>query len=210
MTEKIEFGIGFLAGRPNVCRIINNYYKSILEQGKKSGKKVNFTFFILFDLNYQMSARNEFYNIIPSVYKNTDVKYITPEDIEEEKKILASRYKIKKNDVNLILGQGYAKARNCIMYFALKSKMDYLLFWDDDEYPVSCVEQDEKIVWQQENNILTHLNNIEDALVTMGHRCGYMSPIPPVDFNQTMKEEDFKKYIDGVSNEAVSWENVKK
>lgn len=210
MAEEIEVGIGFLAGRPNVCKIINNYYKSILEQGKKFSKKVNFTFFILFDLNYQMSARNEFYNIIPSVYKNMNVKYITPEDIEEEKKILESRYKIKKNEIDLILGQGYAKARNCIMYFALKRKMDYLFFWDDDEYPVSCVEQDGKIVWKQENNILAHLNNIENALVTMGHRCGYMAPIPPVNFDQTFTEKDFKRYIDGVSNEAISWEKVKK
>ena len=210
MSEIIEFGIGFLAGRPNVCRIINNYYKNILEQGKKTGKKVNFTFFILFDLNYQKTSRNEFYNIIPSVYKNMNVKYITPEDIEEEKKIISSRYKIKKEEIDLILGNGYAKARNSIMYFAIKKKMDYLLFWDDDEYPVSCVEENGKIAWKLEDNILTHLNYIEDAVVTMGHRCGYMSPIPPIDFNQTITEEDFKKYIDAVSNEAVSWESVKK
>ncbi|MBR2744797.1 MAG: hypothetical protein IKE01_05865 [Clostridia bacterium] len=210
MSEKIEFGIGFLAGRPNVCRIINNYYKSILEQGKMSGKKVNFTFFILFDLNYQMTARNEFYNIIPSVYKNMNVKYITPEDIEEEKKILASRYKIKKDEIDLILGNGYAKARNSIMYFALKRKIDYLLFWDDDEYPVSCIEKNEELHWQQENNILTHLNNIENAHITFGHRCGYMSPIPPIEFGKTISEDDFRRYIEGVSNEAVTWEGVKK
>ena len=210
MIEKIEFGIGFLAGRPNVCRIINNYYKSILEQGKMSGKDVNFTFFILFDLNYQMTERNEFYNIIPAVYKNMNVKYITPEDIEEEKKILASRYKIKKEEIDLILGNGYAKARNSIMYFALKRKIDYLLFWDDDEYPVSCIEKNGELFWQQENNILTHLCNIENANITFGHRCGYMSPIPPIEFGKTIKEEDFRRYIEGVSNEAVTWEGVKK
>lgn len=210
MRERVEFGIGFLAGRPNVCRIINNYYKNILEQGKASGKDVRFTFFILFDLNYQMTARNEFYNIIPAVYKNMNVKYITPEDIEEEKKILKSRYSIKKEDIDLILGNGYAKARNSIMYFALKRKMDYLLFWDDDEYPVSCIERKGKLEWHAENNILTHLNNIDNALVTMGYRCGYMSPIPPIEFNETFSEEDFKRYIDGVSNEAVTWEGVKK
>ena len=47
MANSIEFGIGFLAGRPNVCKIINNYYKDIIEQGKKLGKDINFTIFIL-------------------------------------------------------------------------------------------------------------------------------------------------------------------
>ena len=210
MTESVEFGIGFLAGRPNVCKIINNYYKNILDQGKRYNKNVKFTFFILFDLNYKLSARNEFYNIIPAVYKNMNVKYITPEDIEEEKKILSARYKISKGDIDLILGNGYAKARNSIMYFAIKRKMDYLLFWDDDEYPVSCIEEQDELVWKLQDNVLTHLNNIENAIVTAGHRCGYMSPIPPVELGKNIDEEDFKRFIDAVSNEAISWDCVKK
>lgn len=210
MKKNIEFGIGFLAGRPNVCKIINNYYKNIIEQGKKTGYNVNFTFFILFDLNYQFTPRSEFYNIIPAVYKNMNVKYITPEDIEEEKKILISRHKIKKEEVNLILGNGYARARNSIMYFALKRNIDYLLFWDDDEYPVANLKDGDNIKWVPQNNVLTHIQNIEDAVVTMGHRCGYMSPIPPIKLGEKIKEEDFKIYINAVSNEAVSWEKLKK
>ena len=210
MSKKIEFGIGFLAGRPNVCKIINNYYKNIIEQGKKSGYTVNFTFFILFDLNYQFTPRSEFYNIIPAVYKNMNVKYITPEDIEEEKKILISRHNLKKEEVNLILGNGYARARNSIMYFALKRNIDYLLFWDDDEYPVANFKDGERIVWESQNNVLTHIQNIGDATVTMGHRCGYMSPIPPINLDNNMDENDFRRYINAVSNEAVSWDKLKK
>ena len=45
MEKEINFGIGFIAGRPNVCNIINSYYKSILEQVKELNVKVNFTFF---------------------------------------------------------------------------------------------------------------------------------------------------------------------
>ena len=36
-----------------------------------------------------------------------------------------------------------------------------------------------------------------------------MSPIPLIDFDEELKEEDFKKYIDAVSNEAISWNKVK-
>ena len=67
------------------------------------------------------------------------------EKIEEEKKILVSRYEFKKDEVELILGHGHAKGRNTVMYFALKRKIDYLLFWDDDEYPITLSEVISKI-----------------------------------------------------------------
>lgn len=211
MAETINFGIGFLAGRSNVCNIINGYYKSILEQGKKSGYNVNFTFFILFDLEYQKTPREGFYNLESDVYNQMQVKYITPEDIEEEKKILISRYGINKDDVNLILGNGYGRARNAIMYFALKRKVDYLLFWDDDEYPVINMKDEEKgIIWQEQENVLEHLKNIKDADVTFGYRCGNVSPIPLVKLDKDLDKKDFKDFIDAVSNEDISWERIKK
>lgn len=210
MSETINFGIGFLAGRPNVCNIINGYYKNILEQGKKSGYNVKFTFFILFDLNYQGTPREHFYNILPEVYEKMTVKYITPEDIEEEKKILASRYGMNKKDVDLILGNGYARARNSVVYSAIKRKIDYLLFWDDDEYPVINIKDESgKITWKAQENVLEHLLNIRNADVTMGYRCGNMSPIPTINLDKSLKKEDFKDYIDAVSNEAISWEKIR-
>ena len=210
MSKPIQFGIGFLAGRPNVCKIINRYYKDIIEQGEKYGKDVKFTIFILYDLNYQGTNRIDFYNIKSDVYKKIEIKYITPEDIEEEKKILASRYDFNKKDIDLILGHGYARARNSIMYFALKRKIDYLLFWDDDEYLVANVkDENNQIEWVKQDDILQHLKNIKNADVTVGYRCGNMSPVPKIEYNNIITEEDFKHYIDGVSNEAVTWEKVK-
>ena len=32
MKKEINFGIGFITGRPNICKIINNYYKYLIEQ----------------------------------------------------------------------------------------------------------------------------------------------------------------------------------
>lgn len=211
MSDTIEFGIGFVTGRSNVCKIINAYYKDIIKQLEDFGKTVNITVFILYDLEYQFTKRIDFYSIIPQVYKNIKIKYITPEDIEEEKKILVSRYGLKKTDVNLILGRGYAKARNSVMYFALKRKIDYLLFWDDDEYPIANIKnENNEIIWKKQNNVLEHLKYIENVDVTMGYRCGNMSPIPYIEYDELIKEEDFKNYIDAVSNEAVCWEMIKK
>ena len=112
---------------------------------------MNFTVFILFDLGYQFTTRLDFYGILPDVYKYMKIKYITPEEIDEEKKILMSKYGLTKGEADLFIGKGYAKARNMILYTALRKKMDYLLFWDDDEYPLANIkdEGDNEINWQK-------------------------------------------------------------
>lgn len=209
MDDTIEFGIGFVTGRPNVCKIINNYYKNMVRQLEKYDKKVNLTIFLLYDLEYQHTLRENFYGIIPEAYKYINIEYITPEDIEEEKKILMARKGLTKEEVNLFLGNGHAKGRNTVMYFALKKKMNYLLFWDDDEYPIATVKEDDKILWIPQDNILKHLENIQDADVTIGYHCGYISPIPYVELGEEINEDEFKDYIEAISNELVSWESIK-
>lgn len=209
MNDTIEFGIGFVTGRPNVCKIINNYYKNMLKQLEKSEKKVNLTIFLLYDLKYQYVLRENFYGIIPEAYKYINIEYITPEDIEEEKKILIARNGFTKDEVDLFFGNGHAKGRNTVMYFALKKKMNYLLFWDDDEYPIATVKEDDKILWISQDNLLKHLENIHEADVTIGYHCGYISPIPYVELGEEISEEEFKNYIEAISNELVSWESIR-
>ena len=210
MNKNIEFGIGFLAGRPNVCNIINCYYKEIIKQTTINGYNVNFNIFILLDLKYQKSNQEQFYDLNTDVHKHIKVNYITPQDIQNEKDYLVNSYNIEKQDIDLILGDGYARARNSIMYFALKNKIDYLLFWDDDEYPIANIKsKDNKIIWEKQNNILEHLKNIINSNVTVGYRCGNMSPIPLIEFDSDFRKRDFKKYIEAISNEAITWEKVK-
>ena len=43
MARPIELGIGFLTGRTNICNIINNCYKDMLEQLKKYPEEVHLT-----------------------------------------------------------------------------------------------------------------------------------------------------------------------
>ena len=212
MEQVIKFGIGFVTGRPNVCKVINNTYERLINQFKDSDKKVELTIFILFDLGYQFTTRIDFYGIIPNVYKDIKVKYITPEDMEEEKKKLIGREILTKQETELFFGHGHAKGRNTLMYYAQKSGMDYLLFWDDDEYPVAVIkdEKTNELMWKEQDNIAMHLKYIEDADVTIGYHCGYISPIPYVELNKDIDEELFKDFIEGISNEAVSWESVKK
>ncbi len=211
MGNIIKFGIGFVTGRPNVCKIINSTYERLINQFKDLNKKVELTIYILFDLGYQYTTRIDFYGIIPNVYKDLTIKYITPEDIEEEKKKILAKENYSKSDINLFFGHGHAKGRNSLMYFALKDKMDYLLFWDDDEYPVACIkdENTNEIIWKEQDNIAMHLKYIQNADVTIGYHCGYISPIPYVELNSEIDEEKFKCYIEALGNDIISWDSIK-
>ena len=211
MNDTIKFGIGFVTGRPNVCKIINSTYERLINQFKDMDRKVELTAYILFDLGYQFTTRVDFYGIIPNVYRDLTIRYITPEDIEEEKKKLIGREDFSKSDMDLFFGHGHAKGRNSLMYYALKDKIDYLLFWDDDEYPVACIknENTSEITWKEQDNIARHLQYIEDADVSIGYHCGYISPIPYVELNEDVDEKKFSCLIEALGNEVVSWDSIR-
>lgn len=210
MKKEVNFGIGFITGRPNICSIINNYYDYFLKQVEELDYKVNITIFVLFDLTYQFTTRIDFYGILPAVYKNINIKYITPEAIDEDKKKIMSKYDISEKDASLLLGKGYAKARNTILYYALKRGIDYLLYWDDDEYPLANIKEDKEVEWIKQPNILEHLKYIEKADITYGYRCGFMNPIPYIEYDDEIHEEDYKKFIDALENEVINWEKAQK
>ncbi len=209
MEKAIELGIGFVTGRANVCNIVNNYFKTMLKQVKKIERPINITLFILYDLSYRGVDRIDFYKIIPAVYKDMNVKFITPENIEEEKKRIIARTDITYEEINLFLGNGHARGRNTLMHFAYRDNMDYLLFWDDDEYPVANIKEGNEILWKKQDNINMHLKNINNADVTIGYHCGYVSPIPYIDFKNKITETEFRNFIEALSNDIISWESIK-
>lgn len=209
MNNEINFGIGFISGRPNVCKIINNYGQFMVDQLKEFDVKVNLTIYILFDLSYQHTIRTDFYGILPKVYKNIRIKYITPENILEYQKVLMSRYKMTKEETKLFLGNGYAKARNTILYCAMQHKMDYILFWDDDEYPVASVlNEDNTLSWIKQKNLLQHVKNIQNVNVTQGYRCGMMNPVPYIKYTKDITKQDYKNFINALENEVISWKKI--
>lgn len=208
MNKILHFGIGFITGRPNICEIINNTYKFLLKQIQK--KNIELTIFILFDMEFQNAKREEFYRLNPEVSKNIDIKYITPEDIQNEKEKLIEKSSIKEDEADLFFGYGYGKARNTLMYMAVKNKIDYFLFWDDDEYPVACFKDENgKIEWKMQNNILEHIENMKNADITLGLRCGYTSPIPYINLDTVEDISAVEAFINAVKNEFTSWEKVK-
>ncbi len=211
MKKELNFGIGFVTGRSNVCKIINSYYKDMIAQTKKYDKKIKLTIYVLFDTEYQHTPRDEFYNIDEKVIDNIKVEYITPERINEEIKYLAEKYDMNQKNLELFFGHGHAKGRNTVMYYALKHKLDYLLFWDDDEYPVAVLKDHGKNTWIKQDNILEHIKFMEqnNSDVTVGYHCGYISPIPYINFDENFTEDDLKQFIEVISNDIISWESIK-
>lgn len=179
-----------------------------MEQVKDFEKKVNFTFFILYDLNYLNTQEKEFYNIDPKILKNIKIKYLNPEYIVEKKIEIMKKHKLTEREVDLVIGKGYAKARNCIVYEALEEKIDYLLFWDDDEYPLAALKDGKDIKWVKQNNVLQHIKYIDKADLTYGYRCGMINPLPYVEYNETITEDIFKQFIEALENEVISWDKL--
>ena len=208
MKEKINFGVGFITGRPNICKIINSYYKYIIEQVKKIEVKVNFTFFVLYDLNYMNTEEKEFYNINPEVFKEIKIKYLSPEYVEKKKYEVMKKHNLTEYEAGLVIGKGYAKARNSILYEAVEEGIDYLLFWDDDEYPLAALKNGKNIEWLKQENVLQHIKNIENTDITYGYRCGMINPLPYVEYNDIITEDIYKQFIEAIENEVISWDKV--
>ena len=172
-------------------------------------EKVNFTFFILYDLDYLETKEEEFYNINPDVLRKVKIKYLSPKYVIQKNKEIMEKHKITQKQADLLIGKGYAKARNTILYEAVEQKIDYLMFWDDDEYPLAALKNGKEIKWLKQNNILQHIKNIENADVTYGYRCGLINPLPAIKYNETITEDVYKQFIEALENEVISWEKVK-
>jgi hypothetical protein len=65
------------------------------------------------------------------------------------------------------------------------------------------------LIWMGQSVVGTHLKFNTDADITHGYHCGYISPIPFILFNEVLTENDFRLFIEAISNEVVSWEAIK-
>ena len=110
---------------------------------------------------------------------------------------------VSLEEAAIIFGKGYAAQRNAILYFAIKHNVDYLIFLDDDEYPLAVTHTRKTAVWGGQHVLASHLQFISQADITHGHHCGYISPIPYVEFNDVMSEDDFRIFIEAISNDIM-------
>ncbi len=209
--KKLNVGVGFVTGRKNFKNVVKTYVDNWNESGLVDNKKIALHLFVAYDLKYFKTkvsdykiTDEEILNMVDSAY------YLGNSSITNEVQYLVEKKVISLKEAKLIFGEGYAMKRNAVLYFALKNKMDYLIFLDDDEYPIATIKINDSMVWKGQEVLSTHIKNIENADMTHGHHCGYVSPIPYLDFNDKLSEDDFRMFIEAISNDIITWDSVKK
>ncbi|MGE4282727.1 MAG: hypothetical protein AB7G87_03310 [Clostridia bacterium] len=208
--KKINVGVGFVTGRKNFKNVVKTYVDNWNESGLVDNKKVALHLFVAYDLKYKSTkvsdyqiTDEEILDVVDSAY------YLGNSSIINEVQYLVEKKVVSLKEAKLIFGEGYAMKRNAVLYFALKNKMDYLIFLDDDEYPIATIKINDSIVWKGQEILSTHINNIKYADMTHGHHCGYISPIPHLDFNDKLSEDEFRIFIESISNDIINWASVK-
>lgn len=167
--------------------------------------------FVAYDLHYHKTRMTDYTNIRSDLVDQIESStFIASVVIKEAITSLVAENVINAEEARRIFGKGYASKRNAVLFFAIKNKMDYLIFMDDDEYPMAVTNTRNTTIWGGQHILLDHLNYITQADITHGHHCGYVSPIPYMEFNDTMKEEDFSLFIEAISNDIVNWNTLKK
>lgn len=208
----LNIGIGFVTGRKHFKNVLTSYINNWVEHGLLLNQEIKLHLLVAYDLKYHKTELSDYKNIDPELARMVhSIRYYGKQSIEEERKILEDKGILNREESELLFGEGYAKKRNAVLYFAMKNKMDRLMFLDDDEYPVATMKNDyDKVVWMGQSILATHLKFLENADITHGHHCGYISPIPHIEFNDILTEHDFQLFIEAISNEIISWDVVKK
>lgn len=88
------------------------------------------------------------------------VHYLGPLAVANEAGALVKKKVISAKESRIIFGEGYARKRNAVLYFAMQNKMDALIFFDDDEYPVVNVRMDGRLAWEGQSVLAAHIHTI--------------------------------------------------
>jgi hypothetical protein len=209
-SKNIKVGIGFATGRKTFQNVLRTNIYNWEESGLTEGKEISLNLFVAYDLEYYQTKSTDYTNIAPDLTEKIDSStFISDAAVEKEIDYLIRENVITSKDAQMIFGKGYAHKRNSVIYNAIKQKIDYLIFLDDDEYPTAVTNTRNTAIWGGQYVLATHLKYIINADITHGHHCGYISPIPYVEFNDTLTEADFRSFIEAISNDIVNWDKVK-
>ncbi|MDD2497227.1 MAG: hypothetical protein PHY90_03690 [Desulfitobacteriaceae bacterium] len=204
-----KVGIGFATGRKSFQKVLRTYIYSWNESGLVDNERVSLNLFVAYDLTYNKTKVTDYTKMHPELVEQIDSStFIAGTSIEDEINYLIQENVINLREAKTIFGKGYAAKRNAILYYAIKHNMDYLIFLDDDEYPLAVTETKKTALWGGQHVLSTHLKYINLADITYGYHCGYISPIPYMQFNETMTETDFRSFIEAISNDIVNWDTV--
>lgn len=214
MKNKItNIGIGFVTGRLLFQNVLKTYINNWLEHGLIKNKNVRIHVFVSYDLRYKKTNTSDYKNVPKELLGLIDsIHFYGVNEVNDEiEQLIKINNDITAEDCHLLFGEGYAKKRNIVTYFAIKTKMDKLVFIDDDEYPLAVLEsENHNLFWMGQSILSTHLRHNDDVDITHGLHCGYISPIPFIKFDKVLTEDDFKLFIEALSNDIITWDKMKK
>jgi len=209
-NKDIRVGIGFATGRRSFQKVLKTYVYNWSESHLTGGEDVSLNLLVAYDLKYKNTRSTDYTNVSEEVLELIDDAYfIGSNAIKQEIGYLIRGNVINENEAKLFFGSGYAAKRNAVLYTAMKNRIDYLVFLDDDEYPMAVTNTRSTAIWGGQQVLSTHLEYISQADITNGHHCGYISPIPYIEFNDTMTETDFRLFIEAISNDIINWESIR-
>lgn len=154
--KEIKVGIGFATGRKSFQKVLKAYIYSWNESGLVDNDNISLNLFIAYDLAYHKTKATDYTNISPELIGQIDsCKFIAKPCIKEEIDYLIQENVINLQEAHMIFGKGYAANRNAILYNAIKNNMDYLLFCDDDEYPLAVTNTKRTAIWSGQHILAT-------------------------------------------------------
>ncbi len=206
----VKVGIGFATGRKSFQRVLKTYIQNWNDSGLLDNDRISLNVLVSYDLSYQKTRATDFTNV-PAYLSGQidDILFISSSMIRNEIEKLTDRQILTPAEARLIFGKGYASKRNAVLYFAIRNKMDCLVFLDDDEYPMAVTNTRKTALWSGQHVISSHLSAIRHADITHGNHCGYISPIPYIEYNDRMTEDDFRGFIEAISNDIIEWDKIK-
>ncbi len=209
--HRINVGIGFVTGRKSFKHLIKTYVNSWNESGLIADDNIGLHLLVAYDLKYSRTKPSDYTDLDAEVGAMLDtITFVDDTMLRNEKKRLIRDGILSPRETDLLFGEGYGKKRNILLHLALKAGLDYLIFIDDDEYPVAPVKTEhQQLIWKGQSVVANHLKYIPGADLTHGHHCGYISPIPHLEFDETLTETDFRIFIEAISNDIIDWESIR-
>ncbi len=208
--KKINVGIGFVTGRKNFKNVVKTYVDNWKESNLMNDETMALHLFVAYDLKYSNTKVGDYTITDEEILEMVDsAHYMSDTSIELEAQNLVKNKVLNNKEAKLVFGQGYGMKRNAILYLAMKLNMDYLIFLDDDEYPVATVKIGDTVFWKGQQVIATHMKYLHNSDITHGYHCGYVSPIPQIQWNSQLSEDDFKMFIESISNDIINWDSIK-
>lgn len=212
IRDQIKVGIGFATGRKSFQNVLRSYIFHLEESEFLQQGDVSLNLFVAFDPTYYNTTRKDYEAVEPRVKRCFDAMYfLSPTDIRNETDALIEKGVASKEEAGLLFGNGYAAQRNIVLFEAMKQKMDYLVFFDDDEYPMAVTNSNSSgvAIWSGQHVIETHVKYLQFADMTNGYHCGYISPLPSLEMDGILDEHTFREFVEAMSSDVLQWDEVK-